>query len=257
MKLEYYILDPTKNITALVETPIDIGRQPAAALEIMKNEPSCEQVGFISMSDEGVLLRMAGGEFCGKASMSAAALWCSKMKLNSFDVSARVSGAADKLTVRIEKVSEGSYTGCVDMPKAVSAEEKILELDGKTVSVTAVDMAGIVHLVTEEKLEKAAAEKAVMQWCREMGADAMGLMQLCGDVLTPLVYVPDADTLFWESSCASGTTAVGAYLCRREGKAVRRGIIQPGGTLTVEARPDGEIKLSGSVVIVSHNSIDI
>ena len=69
-------------------------------------------------------------------------------------------------------------------------------------------------------------------------------------VLKPLVYVPSAATLFWESSCASGTTAVGAYLAAKSGAAVRMPLKQPGGTLEIEADPDGKLLLKGSVRLV-------
>ena len=76
--LKYCIFDPTGNITALVETAVDIADQPAAASHIMELEPDVEQVGFISYAEDPaagvapVSLRMAGGEFCGNATMCAA-----------------------------------------------------------------------------------------------------------------------------------------------------------------------------------------
>ena len=90
-RIKYSILDPTGNITALVETETEIAMQPAVAAEIMKLHPEVEQVGFVRFDTSGKAdvksgsssagqqlcdgeLRMAGGEFCGNATMSAAAL---------------------------------------------------------------------------------------------------------------------------------------------------------------------------------------
>ena len=90
-RIKYSILDPTGNITALVETETEIAMQPAVAAEIMRLHPEVEQVGFVRFVTSGKAdvksgsssagqqlcdgeLRMAGGEFCGNATMSAAAL---------------------------------------------------------------------------------------------------------------------------------------------------------------------------------------
>ena len=75
--LRLCIFDPTGNITALVESAVEPEAQPSAAARIMARFPAVEQVGFVCLperEDEPVALRMAGGEFCGNASMSAGAL---------------------------------------------------------------------------------------------------------------------------------------------------------------------------------------
>ena len=76
--MKYCIFDPTGNVTALVETEVEPPLQPAAAAEIMRRHPGTEQVGFLSDPEPGekgihAVRRMAGGEFCGNASMCAAA----------------------------------------------------------------------------------------------------------------------------------------------------------------------------------------
>ena len=74
--LRYSILDPTGNITAIVESPVEIARQPELASRIMRLRPEVEQVGFLSVPDDEGLpaLRMAGGRVlrqrlheCGRA----------------------------------------------------------------------------------------------------------------------------------------------------------------------------------------------
>ena len=73
--MRYRIFDPTGNITALVEEAVDVSRQPSVAADIMQKHSNVEQVGFVSLDGDLPALRMAGGEFCGNASMSAAALY--------------------------------------------------------------------------------------------------------------------------------------------------------------------------------------
>ena len=74
--MRYSVFDPTGNITALVRDPVAPLQQPVIAAGIMRKHPEVEQVGFVSFDGALPALRMAGGEFCGNASMSAAALLC-------------------------------------------------------------------------------------------------------------------------------------------------------------------------------------
>ena len=141
----------------------------------------------------------------------------------------------------------------VRMPGALSVEEKALP-GGYTFPVVSFD--GISHVIAGASLERDEAEKHIREWCEYLGADALGIMILdeAAYRLSPLVYVPSAGTMFWENSCASGTSAVGAYLRERQGE-VRVSLAQPGGTLTIEARKDGELLLTGTVRELSRGSI--
>ena len=68
--------------------------------------------------------------------------------------------------------------------------------------------------------------------------------------LTPLVYVPGADTMFWENSCASGSAAAGMYLAAKEGKPVDVTFSEPAGSLRVTSDPDrGRTVLYGSLTL--------
>ena len=72
--IRYSILDPTGNITALVEGPVEPERYAPVASAVMRRHPAVEQVGFFSVKDGRPALAMAGGEFCVNASLCAAAL---------------------------------------------------------------------------------------------------------------------------------------------------------------------------------------
>ena len=65
MELDYVLMDPTGNLTALVTSPVPEARQSADALALMAAEPTAEQVGFLSPggADADVALRMAGELF--------------------------------------------------------------------------------------------------------------------------------------------------------------------------------------------------
>ncbi len=247
MNAEYYVLDPTGNITILVSTPVPLDLQVRTASALMEREAAAEQVGFLSEGrDCDLSLRMAGGEFCGNASMCAAVIAAMRTGKKKDIIRLRVSGAPDIVTVRVGEKSDGSFTGCVNMP--VPGKIEIRELPGAGMRPV-VSFDGISHIILEELIPKEEAEAFAGKWCRDLGADAVGLMFLdrTQDTLTPLVYVPSAGTLFWENSCASGTTAVGAYLASESGKHVVKALRQPGGALTVDAYPDGALTITGTV----------
>jgi diaminopimelate epimerase len=103
-------------------------------------------------------------------------------------------------------------------------------------------------------MENTTAEALAKALCAQLNADALGLMFLNREEesLRPLVYVPGAGTLFWETACASGTTAVGAWLVSETGRHVHMSLKQPGGILEIMAEPGGELLLTGTVRIMHH-----
>lgn len=247
--IRYSLLDPTGNITVLVETPASAAAQPRIAAELMELEPSAEQVGFLS-SRAGcdIALRMAGGEFCGNAAMSAAVLFAMRNGSDARRVLVRVSGADEPVAVDTAPLPDGRWRGTVAMPRPAAMED-VLFSDGQKRPVVRFD--GITHVILEETPDPASAEELAPAWCRFLGADGLGLMFLdpAQRTLTPLVYVPAAGTLFWETSCASGTTAAGLYLARRYGQPFALSLRQPGGTLEIAVSEDGAPSLTGSVLL--------
>lgn len=260
MKLDYILLDPTGNMTILVETPVPAASQPFCAARLMAAEPTAEQVGFLSPGgdDCDITLRMAGGEFCGNATMSAAALFCEKTG-RSGTVRVRVSGAAAPVTAEITPLPEGGYAGAVNMPQPAAPEEVSLEHGGLRFRLPLLRFEGIAHLICTSPMEKEFAEGAVKRWCALLGAEALGLMLLdeASMRLTPLVYVPGADTLYWESSCASGTAATGVFLARNAKKTVSAEFSEPGGSLGITAFPEGKITLRGQVRIRHCGALEV
>lgn len=259
--MRYHIFDPTGNITALVEGAVAVDRQPAVAAHIMRVHPEVEQVGFVREAsgepgDDGVqaCLRMAGGEFCGNATMSAAAWHLLQVEGGSAAEGAeqlvwmRVSGASRHVEVRLVNLEPDVFDAAVRMPQAFGVDEAELAWGRFSGVAPVVRMEGISHVVVEPGsglfglLEvRADAEQAVRTWCTELGADGLGLMfwehgeRL--DVLTPLVFVPGGDTVFWENSCASGSSAVAMCAAQRCGEAVSLAFAEPGGTLRAESDP--------------------
>ncbi len=253
MTVKYSILDPTGNITALVADEVAIGNQPYAASLIMENELDVEQVGFLDVKNRG--MRMAGGEFCGNASMCAAVM-CLKDELQngeSRDMPLCVSGAPQKVNVHIEKKNEYSFYCGVTMPKAESVTVQALTCGGTQYRLPVVKFAGISHIINEchDKKEMFAAE--IKSWCKTLGCDSLGIMNIDeqNGKIVPLVYVPASGTLFWENSCASGTAAAGVYYAAKSQCTFEADFAEPGGMLGVKAEPDGSVAIKGTVRIVS------
>ena len=308
-EIDYAVMDPTGNITILVETPVPEASQPFVAEQLMKLEPEAEQVGFLALppadgerdsvpgaADGGedqaaditprLSLRMAGGEFCGNASMSAAVHAVLREEKKEDDILLNVSGAAEPVRVQVRACGGESsaetarrFRGTVEMPRPVRIREVRLPLEEAdaerpAVEVPAVEFEGITHLIIAETGEAAEkteegqgentaparirrnAEKLAPVWCHALGAEALGLMFLNEKegTMTPFVYVPAAGTLVWENSCASGTTAVGAYLSRRNsGGSFCLELRQPGGSLEISAGADGRLFLGGTVRLLKRS----
>lgn len=255
-------MDPTGNITALVESPVDICDQPYAASQIMERHREVEQVGFVHFEDpSGLSLRMAGGEFCGNASMSAAALYLMNKGSSSektVTLSLKVSGAEKPVRIELEKNGSESFAAGVCMPEASAIEDRPIVYEDISDSLPFVRMKGISHLIIEPsspffalKKEPERAVDAIRRICSALEAGCLGFMFLEeteGQMsLTPLVIVPASGTVFWENSCASGTSAAGMYLAAKNGCSVNLSFKEPGGVLRAASDPQGETVLYGTV----------
>jgi len=247
MELSYTVFDPTGNITILVQTPVPAAEQPCVAEALMAREPQCEQVGFRMPDTPGadITVRMAGGEFCGNASMSAAARLCAERGWAHAAVTVAIGGQLVPVTA--EKSGEGCYRCAVTMPRAL----RITEAFG----LPLVELPGISHLIVTAPMVREAAETAIRGWCRALGVSALGLMLFDEEQqrLDPLVYVPQADTLFWERSCASGTAAVGAWA----GPGTALSLTEPGGVLCVRTALDGTVTLEGTVRLAGQHTATV
>jgi diaminopimelate epimerase len=256
MTLDYTVMDPTGNITVLVTTPVPVEEQARLGAALLAAEPDAEQVGFVRVGDSpdaDVGLRMAAGEFCGNATMSAAALHCLHWALDDATVRVRASGASAPVTVAAAKQPGGGYACAVDMPRPLAVQEVSLSLEGTGYRFPLVRFEGISHLILPGDFDRDLAERAAPKWCADLGAEALGLMLLdeAAGRMDPLVWVPAGGSLYWERSCASGTAAVGAWLAARDGAEARVLLSEPGGVLSVTAAaPVGAISLRGTVKLL-------
>ena len=145
-EIRYALMDPAGNRTILVTTPVLEALQPQVAAALMKLEPSAEQTGFLSVSAEGVRLRMAGGEFCGNAAMSAAVYARMGTEQGGGTVPVRVSGVPEPVPVELTALPEGQWQGSVEMPRPDDVRQ-VRFPEGQILPV--VSFPGISHVILE------------------------------------------------------------------------------------------------------------
>ena len=265
--VEYDLVDPTGNMTALVKDEVADGDRISVATSIMSVDKDCEQVGYIGKSDKAdIRLYMAAGEFCGNATMSAAAFFCDGISLpigESRRVLVESSGVDDNVLVDITREPDDGtyhcYSGRVHMPPPAKISLETFEYEGIGYELPLVSFDGIDHVIMPyPELSDAQIETAVKQWWNITKAPCFGVMaidnitgtsQISADI-RPIVYAPAVDTCYWETSCASGTTAVAAWLRRSTGREkITLYAKEPGGMLSVNARDDNTLILGGHVKI--------
>ncbi len=264
MNLRYTVLDPAGNKTLIVETPVERDKYKTVADILMQKEPDVEQVGFLEEADDGadIHLEMAGGEFCGNASMCAAAMFLEDHRLKEGVVRLSVSGADEILGITLKE--EGRYWKCsAEMPVPESVWLRVLKLNGKDVTLPVVNFKGISHAIVSWNMEYEEAEKIIEDWAEQLDVDTLGIMLLDEEnsKLLPLVFVKKSDTLFWEHSCASGTAAVGAWSAVDKNQDFSVELKQPGGSIGVSVEYSDEkmksLVINGKVRISSTCSVEL
>lgn len=257
MKLRFAKLNPTENMTILVTDPVPRAQHSAVAEALMAYASvGGEQVGFLeepTLPGARMRLQMMGGEFCGNATMSLAALLAFQENLPDGGEAVyplEVSGADGIVPCRIRRSGDVCRgTVCMPLP------EEIREVDFPDgVRCPVVFFPGIAHaIVREGVLRSSDAPRCIPRWCEACETDALGVI-LADDALDrirPLVYVRSTDSSVWERGCGSGTAALGAYLAHERRGDAALDVAQPGGTIRVEARWDGErvsrLEISGDV----------
>lgn len=270
MDIRYTKIDPSGNISLIVDSFVPRIKQSRVAAELMARDESAEQVGFLEKPEDDrclVRLQMMGGEFCGNASLSAAAVMLRASGMPAgipCDLTLEVSGAPDAVKVSGSMNENGTFEGSVSMPLPESISEFCFFDGFECYTLPLVRFPGICHaIVSADALTKASAERLIGQWCSQLKAEALGLMffDKASDRLEPLVYVASTGTAVWEGSCASGTAAIAAYLSELDGERADITLEQPRGRLSAGARFSGgmvrELTLRGSAVSMGEYSVEL
>ena len=266
---QYVKMDPTGNITVLVTDPVPREEQPELAGRLMA-DPSVggEQVGFLKRPEDPacrIHLQMMGGEFCGNATMSAAAwMMMTDGQDGERDIPMEVSGADGTLICRIS-TAENGWEGTVRMPAVLECMTTDLPWRGEGYHLIAVRMEGITHLILNGRIDcDEEAEAMLKAWSHAYQEDAVGLLQWNEEQqsIRPLVLVKAAGTLVWESGCGSGSAAIGAWKALESGNPVTvTEVSQPGGMIRTEVRTEGKqirkITITGKVRLIREGSVTL
>lgn len=255
MNIEYYIIDPAGNITALVTTAVPREEYKPVAAFIMKSNKDVEQVGFVNFENNNINLNMSGGEFCGNATMSAAALCYSKNGLSgSLNTCVNASPMPEPIPVAVSKHGDLFECTC-EVPSPYSIKNYSFTAGGREYRYPLVCFEGIKHIVADSELNETAVQSEIKRLSSELNASALGVMFYNREKqeLKPLVYVSGVDTLYHEKSCASGSCAVAAAFGDCE-KPIN--ISQPGGIITVTDLK-GRIRLCNNLKIIKQCSEEI
>lgn len=235
-RYEFSSWRPGGNDTALVYANIsETNLRKQINDDVMKIYPNIEQVGFVYIDQNGMLnLQMAGGEFCGNATRSTAYL---ALQGKPGNISIKVSGVNDPLNAGVTENGEAF----AQMPVYENLSKVVPDPDR---NAWIVSMEGITHYVTfDEKFNDLSNPDEVkrkgMQILKQKGLDSLSASGVIFTTqqgnkwkIDPVVYVRDIDTLFYETACGSGTTALGQILALKEGKSITDiPIIQPSGQI--------------------------
>lgn len=236
-KYQISILRPGGNdtmlIKGLVKNPV---RKKFINDQMMNLFPNVEQIGFYDFDQETntATLEMAGGEFCGNATRSLAYLLLDEKK---GEIYVKVSGTAQCLRAGIRK----NCTAYAQMP--IQKDSLIAKLQK---GLFRINLEGITQLVCLDKIPSENPDKlksTALQILKAEGliysVPAAGIMFIEEKnkliKLKPIVWVRDIETIFFETSCATGTAAIGIWKAYQTTKIKTQvKILQPSGK-TIEA----------------------
>ena len=258
---KYQIFIPGGNDTALV-IGLEKDRHQRRIINdfIMEKHGNIEQVGFINPDKKNPELIMAGGEFCGNATRSAAWYYLSG---SQGEIKIKVSGVKTWLKAGVD----GKAEAWAQMPVASTFDHIAHPRSGEHI----VEMEGITHLIidpeeskkyllSDKKLQDSAFDLLdFYSLLKQPAAGVLFLEQVGGTLkMHPCVYVSAIDKMFYETACCSGTTAVGLLTASKKRTSREISVVQPSGHMIKasiicynekieEARISGPIVTDGKI----------
>lgn len=267
MELDFIKLSPLGNTTVFLRGEAAQEARAALLAEAMDYDHlAAEQAGFlVAPHSEEALLRieMSGGEFCGNATLSAAALAAAEGAESPFFI--ECSGAEGPLRAEARPLGAGHWLARAEMPQAHELRRFSLaglSFEGQPFAdaATCVSLPGIAHLVVEAAdLSAADYDELLARLMRETDADAYGVVpfeRMGRDHfrIRPYVAVPRAESRVFERACGSGSLAL-ALALGDAAEGTRIAVDQPGGTLFVET--GRRFFLEGEALISCRGTVEL
>ncbi len=217
MKCKQLIFAAGGNGTAIEIIDAPLSRQEyqkrGKALEAEFEPVGAEQAGFLIPSERH--FEMAGGEFCGNATRSAAVLLYQHQA--GTEEAFTVSGFEGVVNATVEPLTDKTFFVSASFPGMRAVAKSVCLEDSTPVKI--VDLGGIVHVVIEGEFPSdtnaySAQHRHIVEIFGLSDRGAVGVVwyEKSQDavVMHPVVWVKAVDTFFYESSCGSGIIAVAA-----------------------------------------------
>jgi diaminopimelate epimerase len=256
-------INPSGNTTGLILDETALKERSALAHQMMSPASlGVEQIAFADLPGPepcDFSLSMMGGEFCGNAVRSAAA-WMAfdrrrwqpgKDEGEPLSYSVTCSGADGIFLCRVKPIDKCRFYVSAPLPLPQTVRVEIIE--GRHWGY--VEFKGITHYICTEPVNETDRFCIVKNMIHKIGdrSQAAGILFWDRVNLDPWVYVAQTDTLCRETSCGSGSAAVGVWTARSsEKKKLEIPVHQKGGLIQVsyfcENRKE-HISISGEVRI--------
>ncbi|MDP2789733.1 MAG: GNAT family N-acetyltransferase [bacterium] len=290
--IRFTMVKPGGNNTALVHDLIPRQYHGEIAKEvILKQDEKGEQVGYLELSTlpkTVCRLQMMGGEFCGNATRSTVmlitkAFLTGDVGLNPFalehitrswnrlDVPMEVSGFDGVLHAEVVLDDQNHildiFATMPVRPEATCTEKRQPTVNGKPFDATLVHLYGISHLLIPESDGIAGLNRdARMQHAeRILTEEKLRDLEAAGVIfytehdgqyaIDPYVFVRDSNTMYAETACGTGTTALGVKCALDAGGPVNLSVMQPSGLpISISVAYDGKefagARISGPIEVL-------
>lgn len=234
MDLSFYKMCPSGNTTILISNPHIAAplRAPIANMLMHPLHLQAEQVAYVDMHAKPPHITMMGGEFCGNACRSLAAILAMELKTQgsqdgkNFEGSMLSSGTDAPVAYRVYQADDGTMNAAIRMPNATMPAVSYVKINNKNAPIVHLD--GIDHLLLDETDHPQSAEhntaqastaaREILDQCGLLQSVAAGCIWYQHDIatgacsITPFVHVRETQSLYAETACGSGTLAMALYL---------------------------------------------
>ncbi|PLX26209.1 hypothetical protein C0580_00450 [Candidatus Parcubacteria bacterium] len=168
-----------------------------------------EQCGFLIIKEKH--FEMSGGEFCGNAARAAAIILANTEKNNKPQFT--MSGFKNIIKAKVDKINKNKYQVSCTFEN-LQINTSLIQALGKKAQM--VDLGGIVQIVIEGNFPKNSYKKQHRKITSDLNLTQKNAVGVCWIEknnskikMHPVVWVRDINSFFYESSCGSGTIAVG------------------------------------------------
>lgn len=179
-----------------------------------------EQIGFVSEYNIIPSLKMMGDELCINGTMAFA--------LSQGRRSGKIYTSGIKTPVYYKKNSQIQIQLNIPFNKI----ENVILLSG----------IGYLCIDSIVKITK----KDLLYYAEKYNLPAFGVIYYKNNIIKPLVYVKDTDSVFWESACGSGSVALNIFTNQNR-------IVQPSGKIITVKRNNFNFELSAEINEIPFN----